>query len=514
LPARVFVFFSLLYLLVGSREPPWADARVMFETAGALVERGELDLQINLPPVFYVLNQGQKFGGHAIGNVVAQVPGYLVYKLLDGLTNPKPPPPGPPPVGAAKKKPPGPPPPVLPLAAHLGPSLAMAAALALFFLLCRRQGASARWALTLTGVLGLGTLCLVYARQPYGEAVQTLLVLVVVDQTLRAGEQSTPRRWLFVGLALALLLSTKPVYVVLVPVIAAYLVWIDRARPRRALVHLTVGAGPVALGMCIILLHNFIKTGDLLDAGYPLFLRGHLMDGDLLPNLYGYLLSPGKGLVFYAPPVAFGLYHAPRWLGREGARAWLIAGIVAVIVVMNAKFWLWHGDYCWGPRFLVPVVPLLILPAAAFPPSGWARGAFVALAGAGLVVQILGASLYWDHYIRAAVVVRDQLATGGWFEHHLSFVHFIPQFSPISGHAWLLAHLFRRDPDLAADVPWQHLVTKPLPLADVWSRLRVDFWPLDWFETHPLAGALLLALFFAATVAAGWSLARRLRREA
>ena len=117
----------------------------------------------------------------------------------------------------------------------------------------------------------------------------------------------------------------------------------------------------------------------------------------------------------------------------------------AVTLLMNAKFRYWHADYCWGPRLLVPIVPSLLLPAAPWLEGALARGRATlrvlglgALLGAGLFVQVLGSSFYWDHYIRIAIAVKDQTGAAGWFTEDLHHVHFIPQFSPLVGHAWML----------------------------------------------------------------------------
>ena len=68
---RLFCFLACLYLLVGSREPPWADAKVMYETAVSMVDRHSLELKIDAPPFFFSIHNGKKYGLYPMGNTLA-----------------------------------------------------------------------------------------------------------------------------------------------------------------------------------------------------------------------------------------------------------------------------------------------------------------------------------------------------------------------------------------------------------------------------------------------------------
>src|SRR3954466_12957682 len=79
---RLFCFLTCLYLLIGSREPPWADARVMYETAVSLVDHRTLQLEIDAPPFFFAVHDGKKYGLYPMGNTFAMVPCRLLYHAL------------------------------------------------------------------------------------------------------------------------------------------------------------------------------------------------------------------------------------------------------------------------------------------------------------------------------------------------------------------------------------------------------------------------------------------------
>ena len=58
-------------------------------------------------------------------------------------------------------------------------------------------------------------------------------------------------------------------------------------------------------------------------------------------------------------------------------------------------------------------------------------------------MQLLGSAFSWDLYIRILISMKDKTGASGWFAEQLGHGHYIPQFSPILGHAWMLSHWLR-----------------------------------------------------------------------
>jgi hypothetical protein len=485
----LWLFLSAVFLVFTSREQPWADAHVMYDTTQALVERGALDVHTEGGPKwFYATRGGKRYGVMPLGNVVALVPSYLLYKTLRAR------------FPLAEK-------PLFNFTCHFAPSLMMAAACALFFLVCRRRGASVRGALGLTLTLAFGTTLFVYSRSTYAEAVQTLALVWLVERTLAQAEAPTTGGLGWLGCAAGLLINTKLVYALVLPPVAIYLVWRRRHALGELLRKLPLAVLMFGELLALLLWHNHLKTGSIFQSGYQSYQEG-VFSGDFFPALYGFLFSTGKGVFLYAPPLVLGVLGLPTAWRRRRAETALLVSISLIVLAFNAKFRIWHADYCWGPRYLVPVMPLLLWLAFPWLPEALACGrvrlrrfALAALLASGVLVQGLGASLYWDHYIRVLIAVKEQTGASGWFTEHLSHGHFIPVFSPVRGHAWLLSHLLHNDPELDRDAPWKPVIAAPANLSDAWGRLRLDWWPLEFGSapgTGPnlalLGGALLLWL--------------------
>jgi hypothetical protein len=503
---RLFLFFTFVFLAVTSREPPWADAHVTYDTTQALVDRWSFDVHTEGgPPWLYSVHAGHKYGVFPLGNVVAMIPSYLAYKLVHAVA------------------PSLPDRPVFALASHLSSSLLMAAACVLLFHLLLRRRVTLRWALFATFAFGLCTMAFIYARAPYSEALQTVLVLWLIERTLAQAEAPTAAGLAWLGVAAGVLINSKLVYVLLLPVVATYLIVIRRrAHELPALFRRLPLAIVAFLELVFVALwHNQIKTGSWTDSGYQI--KEGIFSGDLLAGLYGLLLSSGKSLFLYSPPLVLGVLGvATAWRRRRAETAFLVA-IFTICTLFNAKFRHWHADYCWGPRHLMAVTPILILMAFPWLPEAMLRGrvrarqiALGLVLGAGLTVQILGATFYWDHYIRILIAVKDQTGAPGWFQENLSHGHYIPSFSPLRGQAWLLRHFVRQDPDLDRDAPWKSVIPQPADLTDGWRRLRVDWWALDWIDEKTLkpvwSGWAFLLLISAGALVSGLGLLDRSRR--
>jgi hypothetical protein len=506
--ARVLIpFLFCAFLLLGGREPPWGDANVTYVTTKTLWESRRLDIELDAPPYFFTVRDGKKYGIAPLGNVVAMLPSYLIHKRLLGI--PK----------LAEQ-------PVAALATHFMPALLMAAAGALFYRAARRRKASPRLALLLTATLSFATICFVYARVAYAEALQTFALLLLVERTLAQGDKLTLPGMAIVGLAAGVLLNSKIVYALLLPLFVAYLLWAHlHDRARRDVRRLAMAGGVALLAFLPFLVaavwHNLIKTGTLYRSGHEG--QADFFGGDLGAALYGFLLSPGKSLFLFSPPLILGVIGVAAAWRRRRAEALLLLGICVVALLVHAKFRIWHGGYCWGPRYLVALTPLLLLLALPWLPEALARGrvrlrraAVGALLVAGLVVQLLGAAFYWDHYTRILVAVRDQTGMARWSEDHLVHGYFVPEFSPVLGHYWLLKHSWRKDSDLNRDAPWKGLVRGRLRLSDNWQSLRIDFWGLDWLKGRRemvTVGLTTLGILMVGLAASGWGIRRRLRRE-
>jgi hypothetical protein len=80
--------------------------------------------------------------------------------------------------------------------------------------------------------------------------------------------------------------------------------------------------------------------------------------------LYGISFSPYRGLFFASPVLLFALIGLVMMARRRDLHKdlWPVAAIVAIFFIAIASFNGWNGGCAFGPRYLVPIVPLLGIP--------------------------------------------------------------------------------------------------------------------------------------------------------
>jgi hypothetical protein len=358
-------------------------------------------------------------------------------------------------------------------------ALIAAATVIAVWLLTLQIGYRAVTALWMALIVAFTTPLFFYARVDLSEPLQSLLVVAIFLALVRARQ---PADALAVGILLGLLFLTKAIFVVLVPVVWAALLWRMRPRNLRTIASITAAFGvPVALCGLAYLGWNYLRFQSAFDFGY-----NETFDNPVLLGLFGLFFSSGKSVFLYAPVLVVALFAAPRFARQRPFEAVLILGMSLPFCFLYAAFWAWHGDWSWGPRYMVPFMALWILPVAAFLESGMVRRGIVAVAAlAGLFVQILGVAINPGTYLSVqSTQVAPKVHDGQklMIEQAQIDVHFIPEFSPIAGHFWLMkAAIARlREPGKSFD---QYPALHNYP----WLRFGHEHWKPD----HPEYGAVL-----------------------
>jgi hypothetical protein len=231
------------------------------------------------------------------------------------------------------------------------PALAAAGAAALTAALALKLGASRRGAFVAATAFAFGTEALTYARSFHAETLGAFLVALAVW-----GLTETGRRRRYLGLAaIALAVVAKPQLIVVGPALGAVLAL--RSRNVRDL-------GPplaaTVAGLTLYFFYNWLRFADPVMFGgntNSIELGNYFRPGAIVDALGLYLISPGKGLLWYSPVAVLGAILL--WRHRRSPVGMLcIVGSVAILGAYIAHYAPAEGD-SWGERYLVPALPLL-----------------------------------------------------------------------------------------------------------------------------------------------------------
>ena len=315
--------------------------------------------------------------------------------------------------------------------------------LAAFYCATRALGAGPKAALAGALLLGFTTPLWVYAKSFMAEPLEALGLLLALTGAgrARAGEARGAR---LAALGVLLAISSKLSVLPLAIACLAPLAGAPRATWRWPLVALGIALAGHGL-------YDLARFGTPFETGYGAQATPSAYSTPLVVGLYGLLVSSGKGVMWFAPAL---------WLAGAGAAAMrrppagdadrdaaaaraAVAGAVGfaslVALLLYGRFQHWAGDGSFGPRYLIPVLPLAFVPVTfaldrlAPPPAARRRRIAAGLLGAiGLAVTLGGVAIYFGAQMREVGDYPYTLPLD--HPHFMESSHFNPRFSPILGH--------------------------------------------------------------------------------
>ena len=240
-------------------------------------------------------------------------------------------------------------------------------------------------------IYGLTTPAWPYARYLFSEPLTALYGAAALWLALSPRARTKPWAPLACGLVVGGALLVHAMNALLVVLFGGWWAW--EAARRRTLAPL-VGYGVGLLpGLAVMGWLNWARYGHPLRGGYTAPEERFVWD--YARSLPGLLVSPGKGLVWFAPVVVPALLAWRSLWRRERAVALLLAAWVAGFLALVGGWFMWWGGWSWGARYWVAVLPALLLSL------GWSgrwrprleRPLLVGAAATGLAVNALGVAV-------------------------------------------------------------------------------------------------------------------------
>ena len=198
-------------------------------------------------------------------------------------------------------------------------------------------------------------------------------LLSALDRERVAGGRVASSHLLAAGIFCGALCLSKNLYVILLPVLAGLFALVQFRNPvktdgawhqhRRLFSYFLWFWLPLCLLLCLMLASNAYRFGSPFNTGYTQWAEeSRLFSANILPALRGFFFSKQKSVFLNFPLMIFALPGWPAFIKhhRFDAITALLFGVV--LLVINSAFRNWQGGACYGPRYLLPVAPILSLP--------------------------------------------------------------------------------------------------------------------------------------------------------
>jgi hypothetical protein len=209
-----------------------------------------------------------------------------------------------------------------------------------------------------------------FATYFFESDVSAMLDLLAVYLAIRMARKASPSLTDAIpcGAALGAALTVDYTSIVLVPIVSIFLLYTLRksAGFAKAFAGLLVTS---AVGVLLIALYNQAAFGNPLVTSEQAYQHASSLLGSfsypLLDGLYLDLLSPLRGIFVFCPILvlgALGFYYIPRRRETKGEGVLLAACFLGILI----PYAMWYnaiGGEAFGQRFLIPVIPFLLLPS-------------------------------------------------------------------------------------------------------------------------------------------------------
>jgi len=282
-------------------------------------------------------------------------------------------------------------------------------------------------------VYAFGTMAFPYASIGM-EPTAVLFVLLAVYFLFRFGKFQNNRDLVLSGLFYFLLFFSKAYYFVTVPAFAWYLLPTafnlkDFGSVKKCFRRGLYFAVPLILILPIYLLANKYNFGVYFGGQYNL--ANELTEGErMLFGVYGLLLSFGKSLFIYVPALILAVAFFSRFYQKFRKEAVFVLAYFVLLVLFVAQIH-WWSDETWGPRYLLSLSAIGLLPLVVIEKTDFvSKTKNVLITGIitlSILFQLLGVLVRYDVFPYAFYDIYQKT---GYNVLASQEYQYIPQFAP------------------------------------------------------------------------------------
>lgn len=343
----LFLSLTVFYVFTAGGSLTTTDAVVTYELTKQMVERGTIALPGNmLGNEAHRGRDGRYYSPFGIAQSVYNVPFFLAARAAERVGHVR--------LGARES--------LTKAAVALGNTVAMAGAVWLVYVFAARLTGSARAGMTSAVLAALATPLWPYSKFGFNAPLSALFVTAAAYCAWRSTRDDRGGLAAWSGAWTGLALLTRHELLVIAIPITGYL-WLESRNAATFARRMMLFAAGVMPAAGVWLGYNAVRFGQPLDSGYmhdPIPGFG----SSIVVGLYGLLLSPTASLFVYCPLAIVALAAVIRLRQQDRSTALLLGGVFCTLLLFYAQLGNWMGGRSYGPRYLVPAVPLLCVALA------------------------------------------------------------------------------------------------------------------------------------------------------
>jgi hypothetical protein len=392
----VFTAALLLYVGTSGGSLSSSDATVTFDLTRSILEEGSIALSGNL--LGLDANRGVDgcyYSQYGLGQSLYNVPFYAAGRAIQHVTGLH--------LGKSDS--------LLKASVDMGSAVAAAGTVAIVFVFAFVLTGRAVPALVSAATSGVGSLLWPYARFGFNAALAAWLLATTVTSLWLGVRHGRMPLIVVAGFVAGAAWLTRHEFVLVIGALVVWLAAVDRTEPMQQRRRLLAFLPGVLLGGVTWGAYNAIRFGNPLVVGYQPTFSG--------AGYWGLLASPGGSIFLYSPSAIVGLVALVALARRDRATACLLGMPALVLFLFVGALRDWPGGRAYGPRYLVPILPLLGIAMAPLFQRAASRGRRVILVTVivSTLVQLPGVFVDYSRVSQAWATRAHPDAVGSRLQH-------------------------------------------------------------------------------------------------
>lgn len=363
----IFALFTLVYFLSAKGSIEITDTYFSIQTAKAIVSNHSLSAAGCQPGYcFKSQKDGNYYSRSGLGLAFLFVPYVLAGKVIALLT------------GLAENR-------LIDFLISFYNIFFGAGACAIMFYIAKLFQNSEKVCVAMALLLGLATFCWRYSVWDFSEAAQMFFLLLAIYLVFK----NTPKSLIFGGLSFCCLILLKTLYLGCLPLFILYIFVKNKAAMKNTLTRVSAFLLMALAGFCLILLLNYLRFGEFFEFGYGLEANKFYLSG-IFQHAGKLLYWLDKGVFIYNPLFILGILGYYKFFKLFPKEAVFLLSVIVLNFLATSSWYGWHGNWSWGPRYLVPTAPLWLMPVFVFfRQKGIVRLLLISLICVSVPIQIL-----------------------------------------------------------------------------------------------------------------------------
>lgn len=227
----------------------------------------------------------------------------------------------------------------------------------------RALGHGPRVSLAVAAIYALCTTAWPYSRTFLSEPLSTVVLLGAALAVTRFRQTGRAHHlWIAAALAGASV-HVHVLNVLAIPCVFGYAIGWKLELPKTQRRDWIVALSICGLGLALLGFSQWWRFGSPFETGRFDHYGHWVWPFEALLTI---LVAPGRSLLIYSPPLFLALWAWPALRRRDGATAMFVLVLALTRLLFVACRSDWHGGWAIGPRYMVPMVPFLLVPLA-----GW-----------------------------------------------------------------------------------------------------------------------------------------------